>query len=205
MTELNYRTVRVLYVSDDSFSLLDLDGAAISSIGMTTYTGSGTAHFRGTIINGCRRVLGANLHGYNKGLVKVAWPEIEGKSSLMDVSTSRPTKYMHRQAFNATDGTQYDYIETYQGADAAYNLRVWTEKNPDRLVNTTDIPYLPHQFQDAIIAGAITRLGESKVQVEAGVIWPSVYERHLDAIKNFNRQWWHDHEAENKGKGLFLA
>jgi hypothetical protein len=34
------------------------------------------------------------------------------------------------------------------------------------------------------------RLGVNAVQVEAGVIWPSIYKMNIDAIRSANRQWW---------------
>jgi len=110
---------------------------------------------------------------------------------------------MHRREYTAA-GAQYDYLLWFQAADAAYNLRLWYEKQCARLSATTDVPVLPYQFHDAIIAGAITRLGENKVQVEAGVVWPAIYKAHIDAIKAFNRKWWADHKPYERS-GLFLA
>jgi hypothetical protein len=197
MTELNKRMARVYKADANSFQLLNLDGSNLSTSAMTAYSSGGYAYFRGTTINNATRIVEAGLYGHNSPLTPITPAEIEADSSLTDTSVRRPTRYLHKQSFNVSDGTQYDYILLYGAADAAYNLRVWYEKLPARLVNTTDIPYLPHRFQDAIIAGAITRLGENKVQVEAGVIWPTIYQMHLDSMRTFNRKWWHTHENNN--------
>ena len=109
---------------------------------------------------------------------------------------------MHRQVYTAA-GAQIDYLLWYQAADAAYNLRVWYVKQAARLSATTDVPLLPYQFHDAIVAGAITRLGENKVQVEAGVVWPAIYNAELESIKTYNRKWWDDHKPYERS-GLFL-
>jgi hypothetical protein len=194
MTELNKRTARIVKVDANSYQLTDLAGANLATSGYTAYSSGGYAYYRGSSIDNCSRILKAGLYGYNDPLASITPQDVENDSSLTDTSLRRPTRYHHRQAFNITTGAQYDYIELYGAADAAYYLRVWYEKQPARMYNTTDIPYMPHRFMPAIIAGAITRLGENKVQVEAGVIWPGIYQMHIEAMKSANRRWWHEHE-----------
>ncbi len=204
MTELNFRTCRLTRVDANSFSLQDFTGTNIDASSYTAYTSGGYAHHRGVTLTNCQKVLSANWHGYNRGMSFIGNEQIEAQASWMDVSRSRPIKMMHRKTFSSA-GTQYDHLLWYQAADAAYNLRVWTEKQPARLSAIGDIPNLPFQFHDSITAGSITRLVQSNVQVESGVIWPSLYKAHIDAIKAYNRQWWSEHEGSFGRSELFLA
>lgn len=201
-TQLNYRTGVVVYISANSFSLTDLNGTAINTTGMTAYISGGYAHHRGVTLTDCTRVIQANWHGYNKGLDFIGPDRLEAEASWMDVSTSRPMKMMHRKVF--VSGSQVDYLLWYQAADAAYSARIWTEKQVPRLSAASDYPAGPTQVGDAIIAGAITRLGENKTQVEAGVVWPSIYTGHLNALKVMNRRWWAQFKQDERS-GLFLA
>lgn len=203
MTELNFRTFRVTRIGASSFSLQDFLGADIVGASYTAYTSGGYAHHRGVTLSNCRRVLQANWHGYNKGLDFIGTEELESLASFMDVSVSRPTRMMHRKSFNTT-GTQYDHLLWYQCSDAAYNLRVWYEKQPARLSADADIPNLPFVFHDAIIAGSITRLIKSEVQTESAVIWPGLYKSHLEFIKSYNREWWKNQKNFERSP-LFLA
>jgi hypothetical protein len=202
MTELNYRTFVVDQVSADTFHLHDYSLTDIVGAGYTTYTSGGYAHHRGVTLTDTQKVLWANWHGYNKGMEFISPQQVEDQATWMDVSCSRPLKMMHKQVYTAA-GAQIDYLLWYQAADAAYNLRVWYVKQAARLSATTDVPLLPYQFHDAIVAGAITRLGENKVQVESGVVWPTIYNAEIEAIKAFNRKWWMDHKPYERS-GLFL-
>ncbi len=203
MTELNYRTFVVDNDSANAFHLHDFSATDINGTSYTAWTSGGYVHHRGTKLTSCNRVLRANWHGYNKGLDFIGLEQLENESKWWDDSISRPQKMMHRKTYSAV-GTQADYLLWFQCPEAVYYMRLWYEKQCARLSETTDVPLLPYQFHDAIIAGAITRLGENKVQVEAGVVWPVLYKAHIDAIKAFNRKWW----AENKPyerSPLFLA
>jgi len=191
MTEVNNRNYYITRLTADTFTLHDLKKANILASTYTAYTSGGTAHHRGLLITSCSRVLLANWHGYNKGLSFIGSEQIETEATWMDKGTSIPLKIMHRKIYN-NDGDQYDYLLWFQGADAAYDLRLWTEIQPTLLEDASDVPLLPSQFHHAIIAGAIVRLGENKTQVEAGVVWPAIYNTHIDSIKTFNRKWWQE-------------
>jgi len=203
MTEVNFRTFHVTKVTADTFSLQDLTQSNVSSSAYTTYSSGGYAHHRGTLLTSCAKVLRANWHGYNKGMAFINYDELEDQATYWDKSRSRPIKMMHRREYTAA-GAQYDYLLWFQAADAAYNLRLWYEKQVARLSADGDVPILPYQFHDAIIAGAITRLGENRVQVENAVIWPVLYKSHIEAIKAFNRKYWQENKPYERSP-LFLA
>lgn len=202
MTELNGRTFVVKKDSANAYHLHDFALADIVGTGYTAWVSGGYAHHRGVTITDCEKILWANWHGYKKGLDFITPDQIEDQSSWMDDSVTRPVKVMHRQIYS-TAGAQTDYLLWYPCADAAYTLRLWYTKMAARLSGTTDVPLLPYQFHDAIIAGAITRLGENKVQVEAGVIWPSVYNAIIESIKTYNRKWWEENKPFER-RGFFL-
>jgi hypothetical protein len=202
MTQLNYRTFLVDDKATNTFELQDLSGTDIVGAGYTAYTSGGYAHHRGISLTDTEKVLHANWYGYNKGMDFIGPEKLEAEAAWMDDSLSRPTKCMHRQIYTAA-GTQLDYLMWYPAPDAAYNLRLWYVTQAARLTNTTDVPLLPPQFHDAIIAGAITRLGENKVQVEAGVVWPTIYNSNIDSLVAFNRNWWEEHKPYERSK-LFL-
>ncbi len=195
MTELNNRTFRVVRDSANAFHLHDLSDSNINGTSYTAWSSGGYAHHRGLLITSCAKILEASWHGYDK--------QLERESTWWDKSTSRPLKIMHRKVFTNA-GAECDYLYWFQAANTAYNLRFWYEKEPDRLSATTDVPLLPTQFHDAIVAGAITRLGENKVQVEAGIVWPILYRAQIEAIKVYNRKWWKEQKPYER-QGLFLA
>ena len=76
------------------------------------------------------------------------------------------------------------------------DLRYWLEKRPARLTADANVPLLPPIFHHAIVAGTITRLAESNVQVENQVVWPGVYQMQLRAIVAHNRRHWEMIEAQ---------
>ncbi len=203
MTELNNRIFHATKVTANTFSLQDLSKASIQASGYTAYSSGGKANHRGLTITNCRKLLNAGWHGYSGSLGFVGPEQIDIETGWMDSSTSRPLKIMHRQVYPGS-GSQYDYLLWFQGSDAAYDLRYWYEKQVPRLVNDTDVPYLPAQFHDAIIAGSVMRLGENKTQVEAGVVWPGIYQKHIEAIKAMNRDWWSKNKPYERS-GPFLA
>jgi hypothetical protein len=202
MPELDYQTLVVVRDSASAFHLHTFDGVNLDA---SAYTAAGTAgyfHHRGVSLTNCQKILRANWHGYDKGMGFITPDQLEDQATWLDESRSRPTKMMHKQVYTSA-GTQIDYLLWYQAADAEYHLRVWYAKQPDTLTNTSDVPLLPPQFHSAIIAGAVTRLGVNAVQVEAGVIWPSIYKTDLDAIRTFNRRWWEENKPAERS-GLFL-
>lgn len=202
MIELNYRTFRVVKDSANAVHLHDLSDTDINSTAYTAWTSGGYLHHRGTLLTSCQKVLRANWHGYNKGLSFIGAEQLEVESTWWDVSRSRPLKIMHRRVYTAA-GAQYDYLLWFQAADAKYYLRLWYERQVARLSAVGDVPILPYQFHDAIVSGAITRLGENKVQVEAGVVWPAIYKAQIEAIKTFNRKYWEEQKPFERS-GLFL-
>lgn len=203
MVELNNRTYRVVKDTADAIHLHDLTDTNINSSNYTTYTSGGYLNHRGTLITACQKVIQANWHGFNNGLAFIGPAQLEAQSTWWDKSTSRPTKILHRRVQTAAGG-QLDYLLWFQASDAAYTLKLWYEKQPDRLANATEVPLLPSQFHDAIVAGSITRLGENKVQVEAGVVWPAIYKAQIEAIKEYNRKRWETQKPFERS-GLFLA
>jgi hypothetical protein len=204
MTQLNDRLVKLTRNSANNYGIYTLDGTAINSTNFTTYTSGGDVVHKGVTLSSShavKSIISFNWHGYSEPLEAINSGELEESTYWHDESQSRPKKFQHVKFFSAT-GTESDLLLWFAGADAAYHGRLWIEKSPPALSATTDVPYLPPQFHGAIEAGAITRLGENKVQVEAGVIWPQVYQAQLDAIKNFNRRLWEQYEE--KRNGLYL-
>ncbi len=202
MTELEGNTYHATRLTADTFSLQDLNRANIVGAGYGAAGTSGEAHHRGTLLTSCRRVLNANWFQYEP-MDFIGPDQLSKETEWLDNTTGIPTKFMHRQIYEA-DGTQNDYLLWYPGAGESLNLHLWYEKQIDRLSAAGDVPLLPPQFHDAIIAGAIMRLGENKVQVEAGVIWPSVYQSHMQAIVSLNRQWWAKYKPSERS-GLYLV
>jgi hypothetical protein len=202
MTEILYRTFRVVKDSANAFHLHDLDNANVDASAYGAAGTGGKAHHRGVILTAAQKIITANWHGYNKGLEFIGIDQIEEQSSWWDKSTSRPLKVMHQQRYTAA-GDQIDYLLWFQASDAAYVLKLWYTRQPDRLSAASDVPMLPPQFHDAIIAGAIVRLGENKVQVEAGAVWPAIFNALIESIKTFNRKWHEEHKPFERG-GHFL-
>ena len=202
MTELNYNTYHATRDSADTFSLQNLAKANVAGADYAAAGTTGKAHHRGTLLTSCRGVLSANWHGY-PAMDPISPAELANETTWLDESTSDPMRCQHRQIYTAA-GAQIDYLLWYQAASQALNLHIQYEIQPARLSADTDYPLLPPQFHDAIIAGAIMRLGENKVQVEAGVIWPTVYQSHIKAITAFNRQWWAKYKPSERS-GLYLA
>ena len=203
MPELDYQTLVVVRDSASAFHLHTFAGENLDASGYTAAGTAGYFHHRGVSLTNCQKVIGANWHGYDKGMSPITPQQIEEQAAWMDESMSRPTRFMHKQVYTSA-GTQIDYLLWYQAADAEYHLRVPYAKQPDTLSAVGDVPLLPPQFHSAIIAGAITRLGENKVQVEAGIIWPSVYKANIDAIRSFNRQWWEKNKQDERSKFFLL-
>lgn len=202
MTELNNRMVRLTRTSAKTYTLADIDGTAINTTNYTTYTSGGDVVHRGVASSlYIRRVLKANWHGYNQSLEPINDIDLEESTFWWDENTSRPTAIQHYKSFTNA-GIENNAILWFCGANAAYQMRLYYEYRPTLLSATTDVPLLPPQFHGAIEAGAVTRLGENKVQVEAGVIWPQLYMKQLEALRNYNRLLWKDYE-QKRGE-LFL-
>jgi hypothetical protein len=203
MTDVNGQTYVVKKDSANAYHLHDFTDTDVVGAGFTAWSSGGYAYHRGVKITDCQSVCLANWHGYDNGMTPISPAEIEAQAAWMSENTTRPTRYMHRQVFTAA-GAQEDYLLWYPASDAEYNLRAWTEKHVARLSGTTDVPIGPIQVGDAIIAGSVMRLGTNATQVEAGVVWPSVYKSNIAAIRTLNRKWWEKFKQSERS-GLFLV
>lgn len=104
---------------------------------------------------------------------------------------------MHRKTYTNA-GVELNQILWFQASDAVYRLRYWFEKRFTILSADADVPLLPPQFHNVILAGVATRLAENKVQVENAVIWPSLYQIGTSQMVTFNRKFYEDNNPENK-------
>lgn len=205
--ELNNRTYKVATTPlTTTLTLIDLEGAdAIDASSMGAYTSGGIINHRGLTLAtvDVKNILNVAFHDYRGSLSEISPEQLEEQTNWWDENTTRPTRYMHRKIYSS-DGVEVNQLLWFPGSDAAYDLRYWTEIRTARLSGNSDVPILPPQFHDAIIAGAITRLIESQVQVENAVIWPSIYSKHLSDIATFNRKYYERHEDEKRDKPYLL-
>ena len=198
MTELNNRMFKVATVpSATTLDLIDIDDVdAIDTSGYTAYSSGGVINHRGiplaTTGKNVQRFLRCFWHDEGD-MEKILNEELEKDTQWWDSSTGLPEKYYHRKKYTIA-GVESNHLLWFLGADAAYDLRYWFELRPPKLVETTDVPLLPYNFHNTIVAGVLTRLSEQGVQVENQVIWPGIYTSQLEQIKQFNRKWY----KENK-------
>lgn len=202
MIEANNRTYKVgTVVAGVSFQLLDLTGTNVNTTLYTAYTSGGTAVHRGiTLATPVTKMVenGVKWHGHD--VMKEVSPkdlELAIEQDWWNSGTSRPQKFMHYKQFSSA-GSETDMMLWFPGAQEVDYIRYWAQKNVARLSALTDVPQLPWMFHDAIIAGSVMRLAESQVQVENQVIWPTIYKKHLDAIVDYNRDWWEKHRETGK-------
>ncbi len=202
MIEAKNRTYKVgTVVAGTSFQLLDLTGASVDTSLYTAYTSGGTAVHRGiSLASPVTKMVkgGVNWHGHSP-MVEIDPVALEAgeDQDWWNSGTGLPERFMHYKQFAAA-GTETDMMLWFPGAQQVDYLRYWAQKNVARLSASTDVPLIPWMFHDAITAGAVVRLGESQVQVENQVIWPTIYRNHLDAIVNYNRDWWEKQQALGK-------
>lgn len=193
MTEVNNR----LFLVDDAdndFELQDLDGSDIDGSGFTAYTSGGTVHHRGVTLSlSIQSVLQAQWLD-EQPMDVITKEELMKYNKYWDDSIAMPTKYMHTKQFTAA-GVETNRMLWFLAADTAYRLQYWYLLRCARLVADADVPLLPPQFHHAIVAGVITRLIESNVQVENQIVWPSIYSAHLNSIKAFNRKYYKDNDV----------
>lgn len=190
----------------DTLSLIDLNSVdAIDTTGLA-YTSGGTIVHRGlklaTTGKDVQRILEAGWHDEDK-MVEITFQELEEETKWWNDATARPERYRHRKQFS-TAGAEANMLLWFPGSDDAYDLRYWFEKRATPLSNDADVPLLPPQFHHAIVAGAVTRLAESKVQVENAVVWPGIYKAQIQALVNFNRRYYEEHEAVKREKPYLL-
>jgi hypothetical protein len=196
MSEMNYRAVRLTRTAAKNYTLADLKGTPIDSSGFVSAATGGTLIHRGKVLaNKVKSIIHVGWQGYSKGLDPISEKQLEEFASYWDSQTSRPTRYQHMKYCSAA-GVESDILLWFCGADSTYSMRFWQEISPEPLSATTDVPLLPAQFHPAIEAGVITRLGENKTQVEAGVVWPQLYKMQIEAMKNYNQKLWEQYEGE---------
>ncbi|MEN6423323.1 MAG: hypothetical protein ABFD76_15395 [Smithella sp.] len=202
MTDIEHRMFKLTRTGAKTYNLYTIDGTIINSSSYAAAATGGTIYHRGSLLSAAvKSILSVNWHGYSRPLDPISSAELEDNVSLYEDNTSRPLKFHHYKTFTST-GAEIDIILWFSIPDTNYQMRLWYEFSPAAMSNDTDYPVLPPQFHPAIEAGAITRLGENKTQVEAGVIWPQLYAKHLDALKDYNRNLWKNYEQ--KRSGLYL-
>jgi len=200
MTEVNDRIYYITYLTDDTFSIVDTSG-------YTAYTSSGTAHHRGKTLatagKNVQRILEAAWCDEGK-MTEITPQEIESNTKYhYNDTTGRPERYYHGKGFTSA-GVETNQLIWFPGADAEYVLRYWLEERPSPLSADADVPLLPPEFHHAIVAGAVTRLIESKVQVDNAVVWPNIYAQQIKALVNFNRRYYEEHEAVKREKRYLI-
>jgi hypothetical protein len=207
MTEVNYRTFLVgTVVAGVSFQLLTLEGSNVNTTSYTAWTSGGTVVHRGiTLSSGTETILKNGVAWLDEDrMVEITPMEVEtGEKDWWTDSTGRPERFMHKKNYSSA-GAETDLLLWFLGADGIYYLRYWHQRRAARLVVNGDVPQIPWKFHDALISGSITRLMENNVQVENAVIWPGLYKMQTEAIKNFNRRWWKQHESEQLGSPYLL-
>lgn len=200
MVEVNDRAFHFTRVNANSGNLQDLDKADIVGLGYTAYTGEGTLVHRGkTLSVETRRIPSAGFFDYEPMDV-IDWTSAEKKTELWSSSQSRPLYYTHRKKI-LTTGSEVDQLIWYPGSDSDYTGRIWAEGQASKLTAAGDIPVLLPAFHWGIVAGAVARLAENAVQVENQVIWPGIYQWHVNHLKAYNRRWWSTHTNNNLPKG----
>jgi hypothetical protein len=199
MTEMSDRTVRLTRTTTSTYTLADLKGTAIDSSAFVAAGTGGTVTHRGKVLtNKAKSIISVNWQGYDGCLNPISERQLEDSTAWWGSTTSRPTEYQHMKYCSAA-GVESDLLLWFYGADAAYSMRLWQELSPEPLSATTDVPLIPAQFHPAIEAGVITRLGENKTQIEAGVVWPQLYARMIQSMVDYNRTLWAQYEQQRSG------
>jgi hypothetical protein len=173
----------------------------------TTYTSGGVVHHKGITLNtsgkNVQRILAAGWNDEGE-MTEIGYLEREKDlRNHENDSKGLPRRYMHGKTYSSA-GVESNQLMWFEGADAAYQLRYWFEARASRLINSADVPLLPPQFHDMIVAGVVTRLAEYNVQVENAVIWPSIYSAQLEKLSQFNRKWWQENDPINREKVFMI-
>ena len=200
MIEVNNRTLIVDDAAANTFSLDTEDDVDVVGAGYTAYTSGGTAHHRGlklatTGIN-VQRILKAAWHDEIR-METITPLQLEEQKKWWDDNTSRPLRWLQKKLYTAA-GVETNQLWWFPCADQAYDLRLYVLTRATRLSADGDVPILPPQFHDTIVAGAITRLIESDVQVENAIVWPSIYKMQMSNLLDFNRKWYKENEPERQ-------
>jgi hypothetical protein len=188
-TELNNRTFKAgTVVANTSVNIQNLDGTAIDTSGMTAWSSGGTIHHRGVQVSSpaIRQIISATFHG--KSPLRQVTPQWADEDiAFWSDSTTRPMYFFMRKGTTEAEIAQIIWGPC---SDQAYDFRAWVERLPAPLSADADIPSLPTEFHPMLVAGPLTRLIESNVQVENAVIWPGVYKQHLINLAAHNFRWW---------------
>lgn len=191
MTEINELTSKVASTpTSTTFT------TTVNTTDYTTYTSGGTVSHRGvTLSTNVDHIIQAGWNGYSWSMNPVTPQKIEEDVLFHnDGSTAGPPQHYNFRKAYANAGTETDELWWYPGADGAYLLRYWYKIRANRLSGASDVPLLPPQFHDVIIAGVVSRLIESNGGMQSGAenasIWPAIYATGLAAIKKFNAEHW---------------
>jgi hypothetical protein len=202
MTDIEHRVFKLTRTGAKTYNLYTLDGTIINSTNYAAAATGGTIYHRGTTLsNAVKSILSVYWDGYVLPLEPITTKEMDESTAFWDDEESQPTMFHHYKTFTSA-GVEIDILLWFYLPDDNYHMRLWYEFSPGAMSNDADYPILPPQFHPAIEAGAITRLGENKVQVEAGVVWPQIYKMHLAALADYNRQLWKDYETKRSAPYL---
>lgn len=190
VVQLNHRTFRVVKINADTFSLKTMAGTAVNTTSYTAYSSGGTWVHRGAKMTAFNvdQILSA-AWADEKPMVSINHDELNADTEHFFDTVSVPDRYYHHKELDGT-GNDLNFILWFQGATSVETLRAFITESPARLSADADVPKIPAKFHDMIIAGAVTRLIESNVQVENQVVWPSLYLSQLDSFRTYNRSLW---------------
>jgi hypothetical protein len=211
MPQLSNRTFLLTRTAASTYTLADIYGNNINTVGISGSTSSyqnvgpvnGVQHRGISSAKPIRQIIQMNLIGFINQLTAISEHDLEQSITWWGNSKTRPLHYHLIKAFTNA-GVETNVILWFNCNDQAYGVRLWYEARPTLLVNDADVPLLPPQFHAAIETGVVTRLGENKVQVEAGVVWPQLYKAQCDALRSYNRKLWADYEKNQRGEIYML-
>lgn len=212
MPQLSNRTFLLTRTAASTYTLADINGfpidtTSIGNLSTSSYQQVGPANavqHRGILSPWpIRQIIQMNLIGFINQLTAISEHDLEQSITWWGNSKTRPLHYHHIKAFTNA-GVETNVILWFNCNDQTYGVRLWYEARPTLLVNDSDVPLLPPQFHAAIEAGVVTRLGENKVQVEAGVVWPQLYKAQCDALRSYNRKLWYEYEKNQRGEMYML-
>lgn len=160
----------------------------------TAYTSGGSVYHRGvTLANATDRILRAGWNEVTPPMKFVGYNDVQKDTIHHDLDyTGTPKFCRHVQSFTAA-GVRADKLIWSGGPDVSRLLRVWYLQYIPRLSADADVPLLPPRFHDILVAGAVTRLIESKnekVSTEDASVWPAIYASQLEALRLYNEKWW---------------
>lgn len=184
--------------SDTTFQIYDLLGNSFDTSGLTAYASGGYVHHHGWDGN---QVQGVTSVGVWDGtpLSPISWEEImRDPEHYIDSSTSTPERYLFYKLFYNTG--EYSHLLTFPAAQENDIALIMCDTRVDPLSADTDVPLLPYQFHPMLVAGTITRMAETGIQVETPQLWPVLYAQQTQALVNRNQRWWRQHEAQEDVK-----